>query len=265
MLWSCRHASRRRYAPRVAFDEGLAERVRTALADDPDLSEQKMFGGLAFMIAGNMCVGIVRDDLMVRVGPDSYEAALDLPHAREMDFTGRTMRRPRLRGRCRHRGGRRTRRVDPARTRLRRLVDVPRVKRHGKSDMTVRSSGPQLVAVRNARPAAAFLLFGAAGAWLGVVAISGGMGGMPATMGLSAVAFVGVWTVMMAAMMLPGVTPFASFYTRTFTEHRERRLLVFACGYLLAWSAIGLPRSESRGLRNDSPRTTRPRRLGSRR
>ena len=51
-----------------------------------------MFGGLACMIAGNMCVGIVGDDLMVRVGPDWYEAALDLPHVREMDFTGRTMR-----------------------------------------------------------------------------------------------------------------------------------------------------------------------------
>ena len=76
----------------MAFDEGLAERVSTALDDEPDLSERKMFGGLAFMIAGNMCVGIVGDDLMVRVGPDSYEAALDLPHTREMDFTGRTMR-----------------------------------------------------------------------------------------------------------------------------------------------------------------------------
>jgi hypothetical protein len=51
-----------------------------------------MFGGLAFMIAGNMCVGIVGDDLMVRVGPDAAPDALELPHAREMDFTGRPMR-----------------------------------------------------------------------------------------------------------------------------------------------------------------------------
>ena len=107
--------------------------------------------------------------------------------------------------------------------------------------MTVRSSGRELVAVRHARPAAAFLLVSAAGAWLAVLAISGGMSGMPATMGLRVVAFVGVWTLMMAAMMLPGVTPFASFYTRTFTEHRQRRLFTFAAGYLLAWSALGLP------------------------
>jgi hypothetical protein len=76
----------------VAYDEGLAERVRAVIGDDPRLHEQKMFGGLAFMISGNMCVGIVGDDLMVRVGPDAYEDALARPHAREMDFTGRPMR-----------------------------------------------------------------------------------------------------------------------------------------------------------------------------
>jgi hypothetical protein len=51
-----------------------------------------MFGGLAFLIDGNMCIGIVGDDLMVRVGSDAYEGALAQPHAREMDFTGRPMR-----------------------------------------------------------------------------------------------------------------------------------------------------------------------------
>jgi hypothetical protein len=76
----------------MAYDDALADRVRAVLGDDPRLHEQKMFGGLAFMIAGNMCVGIVGDDLMVRVGPDAYLGALDLPHAREMDFTGRPMR-----------------------------------------------------------------------------------------------------------------------------------------------------------------------------
>ena len=107
--------------------------------------------------------------------------------------------------------------------------------------MTASSGGRDLVAVRQARPAAASLLLAAAGAWIGVVAIRRGMGAMPATMGLGVIAFVGVWTLMMAAMMLPGVTPFASFYTRTFTEHRQRRLFTFAAGYLLAWSALGLP------------------------
>jgi hypothetical protein len=76
----------------MAYDEQLAERVRAALGDDPRLHEQKMFGGLAFMISGNMCVGILGDDLMVRVGPAAYDDALARPHTREMDFTGRPMR-----------------------------------------------------------------------------------------------------------------------------------------------------------------------------
>lgn len=76
----------------MAFDEGLAERVRTMLDEVEGVSELKMFGGLCFMCDGNMCVGIVGDELMVRVGPDGYEAALARPHAREMDFTGRSMR-----------------------------------------------------------------------------------------------------------------------------------------------------------------------------
>ena len=51
-----------------------------------------MFGGLCFMHEGNMCFGIVGSELMVRVGADAYESAVALPHAREMDFTGRSMR-----------------------------------------------------------------------------------------------------------------------------------------------------------------------------
>ncbi len=51
-----------------------------------------MFGGLCFMSGGNMCFGIVGDELMVRVGPDRYEDLLAEPHAREMDFTGRALR-----------------------------------------------------------------------------------------------------------------------------------------------------------------------------
>ena len=51
-----------------------------------------MFGGLCFMSGGNMCFGVVGDEIMVRVGPDAYEGSLQLPHAREMDFTGRSMR-----------------------------------------------------------------------------------------------------------------------------------------------------------------------------
>ena len=60
----------------MAYDEGLAQRLREALASRPDVSERKMFGGLCFMLGGNMCCGIVRDELMLRVGPDAYEGVL---------------------------------------------------------------------------------------------------------------------------------------------------------------------------------------------
>ncbi len=76
----------------MAFDEGLAERVRDALRDREDLTEKKMFGGLCFLLGGNMCCGIVGEELMLRVGPERYEAVLARPHAREMDFTGRALR-----------------------------------------------------------------------------------------------------------------------------------------------------------------------------
>lgn len=76
----------------MAYDEGLAQRIREALDDREDVSERKMFGGLAFMVGGNMCVGVVDEDLMARVGPDAYDESLEEPDAREMDFTGRPMR-----------------------------------------------------------------------------------------------------------------------------------------------------------------------------
>ena len=76
----------------MAFDEGLADRIRQVIGPDPSISEQKMFGGLCFMSSGNMSFGVLGSEIMVRVGPDAYPAALKLPHAREMDFTGRSMR-----------------------------------------------------------------------------------------------------------------------------------------------------------------------------
>lgn len=75
----------------MAYDEGLAERVRAVLAERSDITERKMFGGIAWMVGGNMAVGVIGDDLMVRVGPDLYAGALREPHARPMDFTGRPM------------------------------------------------------------------------------------------------------------------------------------------------------------------------------
>ena len=75
----------------MAFSEELAERVRAQIQEAPDYVEKKMFGGLAFMIRGHMCAGIIGDELMVRVGKDMYDDVLDRPHVRPMDFTGRTM------------------------------------------------------------------------------------------------------------------------------------------------------------------------------
>ncbi len=76
----------------MSYDEPLAERVRQLVARYPKATEKAMFGGVCFMLNGHMCVGIARDDLMVRVGPDAYEHALGQRHARPMDFTGRPMR-----------------------------------------------------------------------------------------------------------------------------------------------------------------------------
>ena len=76
----------------MAYDETLAERIRIALRARDDVSERKMFGGIAFMVRDRMAVGVVRDDLMVRVGPEGNDEALAQPHARPMDFTGKPMR-----------------------------------------------------------------------------------------------------------------------------------------------------------------------------
>jgi hypothetical protein len=76
----------------LAYDEGLAQRIREALDARADLTERKMFGGLCFMLGGNMACGVVGEELMVRVGPDAYAECLAGPHAREMDFTGRALK-----------------------------------------------------------------------------------------------------------------------------------------------------------------------------
>ena len=76
----------------MAYDEQLAERVRRVLGSRRDVVEKTMFGGLAFMVGGRMACGLVGDVLMVRVGPADYEALLEEPHVRPMDFTGRPMK-----------------------------------------------------------------------------------------------------------------------------------------------------------------------------
>ncbi|MFF9121301.1 TfoX/Sxy family protein [Streptomyces massasporeus] len=76
----------------MAYDEGLAERIRARLGADSGFTEKRMFGGLAFLYEGNMAVGVTGDELMVRVGPHATEAALERPGTRPFDITGRPMR-----------------------------------------------------------------------------------------------------------------------------------------------------------------------------
>jgi hypothetical protein len=73
----------------MAYDEDLAQRVRERLAAEEDIIERAMFGGLAFLLRGNMAVGITGEDLMVRVGPAASDDALERPHTRPFDMTGR--------------------------------------------------------------------------------------------------------------------------------------------------------------------------------
>jgi len=87
----------------------------------------------------------------------------------------------------------------------------------------------------------AFLLILAAGAWAATVALARGMAGMTGTMGLGLGLFVPTWTLMMAAMMLPSVTPTASLYAKTFRIHRAARTAGLVAGYLAAWTAAGVP------------------------
>ena len=76
----------------MAYDETLAARIRDALARKKNVEEKKMFGGVGFLLNGNMLVGVWKNSLIVRLGPDSYEDALLEPHVKEFDITGRPMK-----------------------------------------------------------------------------------------------------------------------------------------------------------------------------
>ncbi|MFE2248061.1 TfoX/Sxy family protein [Streptomyces lavendulae] len=76
----------------MTYDEGLAQRIRERLGEQPAVTEKRMFGGLAFLLRGNMTVAVSGEEVVVRVGPDRSEEALARPEARPMDFTGRPMR-----------------------------------------------------------------------------------------------------------------------------------------------------------------------------
>jgi len=76
----------------MAYDEVLAGRIKSVLDQQPGLVEKKMFGGVGFMVQGNMACGVHKDMLIVRVGPDAYEETMQYPHTRPFDMTGRAMK-----------------------------------------------------------------------------------------------------------------------------------------------------------------------------
>lgn len=76
----------------MAYDEDLADRVRELMASRRGVTEQKMFGGIAFMLDGKMAVGVNKNDLLVRVPVEEHDKAIEQPGARTMDFTNRPMK-----------------------------------------------------------------------------------------------------------------------------------------------------------------------------
>ena len=75
----------------MAYDEGLAQRVRELLSEWPGYEEKKMFGGIGYLLHGNMACGVIREDLIIRVGSEKYTDALLQPHVELFDMTGRAM------------------------------------------------------------------------------------------------------------------------------------------------------------------------------
>lgn len=76
----------------MAYDEQLAARIRRLLIHSGPVTEKQMFGGLCFLINGNMCCGVHDQDLVIRHRPDDASALLTQPHVRSMDFTGKPLR-----------------------------------------------------------------------------------------------------------------------------------------------------------------------------
>jgi len=76
----------------MAFDEGVADRVRELIGGRDGFAEKRMFGGIAFLLHGNMSCGVIETDLIVRLGEEAAAEALSDPHVREFDLTGRAMK-----------------------------------------------------------------------------------------------------------------------------------------------------------------------------
>ncbi len=90
VIWYLNRPWNNRYRKvRMAYDSGLAVRIRRIVGRTMGVEEKEMFGGLSFLLKGRMFCGIIKNDLVVRVGGDSYEETLSMPHVRPMDFTGR--------------------------------------------------------------------------------------------------------------------------------------------------------------------------------
>lgn len=75
----------------MVYDQGLSQRIREIMQDNPNLREKEMFGGICFMLNGNMACGVISDELMVRVGKENHDKAHAQPHTRLFDFTGKAM------------------------------------------------------------------------------------------------------------------------------------------------------------------------------
>ena len=75
----------------MPFDEDLARRVRQKLTGTGGVTEKSMFGGMAFFVDGNLCMGVIREHLVARVGPERFSEALERPGVRPFDLTGRPM------------------------------------------------------------------------------------------------------------------------------------------------------------------------------
>jgi len=76
----------------MAYNEQLADRMRAQLKSKRGLTEKKMFGGIGFLVNGNMACGIIKDDLIVRLGEDDFGRALKQKHVRVFDYSGRPMK-----------------------------------------------------------------------------------------------------------------------------------------------------------------------------
>jgi TfoX/Sxy family transcriptional regulator of competence genes len=76
----------------MPYNEALAQRISEGLGERPGLVEKRMFGGVGYLLMGNMACGVNKDDLIIRVGPERYEEALTEPYTRPFDMTGRPMK-----------------------------------------------------------------------------------------------------------------------------------------------------------------------------